>query len=261
MRLASAAALLVAIVSCAAKPSPTAATSGTGPAPSSMASTASGAGVGAAACPADMIAVPAGQYALASTKKEATVAAHCIDRTEVTVDAYAACVKSGKCTAPDAQDGDKHKSCNWQRADSDAHPINCVDYDQAAAFCASLGKRLPTEEEWEWSARGGAAGTTFPWGNEPPTGRACWDDDALEESPTLTCPVGKFPSGASPSGIVDLTGNVWEWTSTPWKAGSPDFVDRGGGWLNGAQNMLTAGYRNHVPRASRYASLGMRCAK
>jgi formylglycine-generating enzyme required for sulfatase activity len=213
------------------------------------------------ACPHGMIAVPPGEFALAATKQSVKVAVHCLDRTEVTVSAYAACVKSGACTAPDAHDDEKHKSCNWQRAESDDHPINCVDHAQAVAFCTSLGKRLPTEAEWEWSARGNAAGTPFPWGGESLTGRACWDDDALQDSPTTTCPVGRFPTGATKSGIVDLVGNVWEWTSTPWKPGSPDMVDRGGGWLNSAQNMLTAGYRNHVAKTLRYSSLGFRCAK
>jgi len=67
-------------------------------------------------------------------------------RTEVTVAQYRACVEAGKCTAPKSKS--YHKYCNWGYTDRDNHPVNCVDWNQATAFCEWAGGRLPTEDEW-----------------------------------------------------------------------------------------------------------------
>lgn len=173
--------------------------------------------------------------------------------------AYRACVDAKACTAPDAVGAGKAKACNWQRKGAEDHPVNCVDHAQASAYCAWAGGRLPTEGEWEWSARGEASATKHPWGNEPLRGRGCYDDDSRESSPDGTCRAGQYPTGANPRGVVDLTGNVWEWTASP--GSKPDeAIDRGGGWLNGDEGMLSIGRRNGVPKGSRYSSLGFRCA-
>lgn len=123
-----------------------------------------------------------------------------IDRTEATVGAYAACVHAGKCPAPQVQPG-----CNWGVPDRLRHPMNCVTDGEAAAFCAWRGRRLPTQDEWELAARG-TDDRPYPWGNDAPADQLCWKQPA-------TCVVGSHPSGASPSGALDMEGNVQEWTA------------------------------------------------
>jgi formylglycine-generating enzyme required for sulfatase activity len=234
---------------------------GGGAATNAASTSAASATDGAPPCTSGMVAVAAGSFARAGDGQKVTVGAHCLDLTEVTLGAYDACVKSGKCTEPEPMGEGQKKACNWKRPEATAdQPINCVTWAQAGAYCASLGARLPSENEWEWSARGGSAGTEYPWGNAPPTGRACYDDEALEDSPDFTCKVGSFPKGANPQGVLDLTGNVWEWTSSNWKDGK-EAVDRGGGWLNADLTMLAIGLRNHLPKTASYPSLGFRCAK
>ena len=139
-----------------------------------------------------------------------------IDRFEVTVADYEKCVKAGECTLPGS-----FYNCNWQQAGRENHPINCVNWYQADSYCKWVGKRLPTEAEWERAARG-ANGGIYPWGNVYRFDAANYCDQLCEESrsdpsrsdgfPT-TAPVGSFLAGASECGAMDLAGNVWEWTS------------------------------------------------
>ncbi len=212
------------------------------------------------ACPAEMVDAPAGSFALAKTKESVTVAAHCIDRTEVTVAAYARCVGKGACTEPDAYDEKDRKWCNWKRAGRDNDPINCVDHAQAAAYCAAMGGRLPAEAEWEWSARGYEAGTTYPWGNDEPAARVCWDGpgNKVSDEREGTCPVGSFKDGANPKGVLDLAGNVWEWTSTESEGKA---IDKGGGYPNELSWRVAAKDRNAVVKTQRSSTLGFRCVR
>ena len=100
---------------------------------------------------------------------EVALAGYCIDKTEVTVADYSRCVALGKCTDVREPVKDGNESlCNGTRADRQSHPVNCVDWDQATASCASVYKRLPGEAEWEYAARG-PDGRTYPWGNEAPS--------------------------------------------------------------------------------------------
>jgi formylglycine-generating enzyme required for sulfatase activity len=140
-----------------------------------------------------------------------------MDAKEVTVGQYAACVSAGACSA--AKTG---LPCNAGQKERTEHPINCVDFNRATAYCQWAGKRLPTEEEWEYAARG-TDGRKYPWGNEPPANRACWDHAQG------TCPVGSYPKGDSPFGVHDMIGNVAEWTSSFFSAGysaTPDKTKR-----------------------------------
>ncbi len=167
---------------------------------------------------------------------DVTLSSFSIDLTEVTVAAYRLCVDEGRCSPSITWD-----RCNGGRVDRDDHPINCVDWLQAKAFCAWAGKRLPTEEEWEYAARGRDA-RRWPWGNAPPgpellnacdkeCARARQRSQSLE-APLLfeasdgwatTAPVGSYPEGESAFGVLDLAGNVWEWTASPFctYAGAP----------------------------------------
>jgi formylglycine-generating enzyme required for sulfatase activity len=207
------------------------------------------------------------------------VAPFLLDPTEVTVVAYLACVHAGRCTPAGtevrwegitpAERGRWAGACNGDRADRADHPVNCVDWDQARAYCAFAGKRLPTEEEWEWAARNGAAGTTHPWGDDPPADQACWSGGARDAPRSGTCPVGSHPIGATRSGIQDLAGGVWEWTATHdvilpdsrGRGGSPARIVRGGGWGDVVPGTLTAAHRAKDPPGARAADLGFRCAR
>lgn len=103
------------------------------------------------------------------------------------------------------------------------HPVVHVALEDARAFAAWDGKRLPTEAEWEFAARGGLIGADYAWGDElAPQGRLLanyWQgrfptENTLEDGFARTSPVGHFP--ANPYGLSDMIGNVWEWTNTPY---------------------------------------------
>ena len=126
---------------------------------------------------------------------------------EVTAAQYARCVAAGGC-APAGQSD----FCNAGRAGRERNPINCVSQPQAAAYCAWLGRRLPTEDEWEYAASG-TSKRLYAWGNASPSGRVCWGRPR-----DGTCDVGSFDAGSTPEGLHDITGNVKEWTSSDYCA-------------------------------------------
>ena len=125
----------------------------------------------------------------------------CMDLTEVTVAAYRRCVMGSGCTAPETIN-----YCNWGVAGRDDHPINCVTWDQSLAYCQRRGAALPTEAQWEYAARG-TDGRIYPWGDDGPDTQLCWNFTAVWNG---TCPVGSFPEGRSPFGVLDMAGNVGE---------------------------------------------------
>jgi formylglycine-generating enzyme required for sulfatase activity len=137
-----------------------------------------------------------------------------IDRTEVTVEAYAECVAAGACTEPKAvaRLWCETEQRNWATSGRERHPVNCVDLEQAFRYCLFRGMRLPTNAEWEKAARG-TDGRVYPWGNEPPTcERAIMYDPEHEGCECEgTQPVGSRPAGASPDGPLDMAGSVEEW--------------------------------------------------
>jgi formylglycine-generating enzyme len=261
-------------------------------------------------CPPRMVLVPAGRFVMGSPHNigephehpmhDVTLSAYCIDRTEVTVNLYAACVRAGDCTASrltvswSGYSADElmlfSRFCNGN--DRPDHPINCIDWDQATAYCKWAGRRLPTEAEWEYAARG-TDGRTYPWGNEVPSAKrlnACgaecvamanrdldrsWTgmhdgNDAWE----TTAPVGSFREGASPFGALDMAGNVHEWTADWYGAYSSAAsmnphgaemgsgrVFRGGSWDTNAVDTVRASNRDGTAPSTRRALIGFRCVR
>jgi formylglycine-generating enzyme required for sulfatase activity len=147
----------------------------------------------------------------------AELSAYYLDRTEVTVAQYRACVEAGGCTPPHhgaktyrlAYEG---RFTNWDQPGREQHPVNAVSWVQADQYCRWAGKRLPTEAEWEKAA--GGEGRRYPWGDEEATcERVVMDDGGDGCGQDSTWPVGSKPEGASPHGVMDLAGNVWEWVA------------------------------------------------
>jgi gamma-glutamyl hercynylcysteine S-oxide synthase len=155
------------------------------------------------------------------------------------------------------------------------HPVTGVSWHEAEAYARFMNKRLPTEAEWEKAAVGSASNgekRRFSWGDEEPRPALCnfnyhfWG----------TTPVGSFPAGASDCGCLDMSGNVWEWTSSPFM-GYPNFkafpypeysqewfdrdhrVLKGGSWATQAST-LRISFRNFFRRHFRIAFAGIRCA-
>lgn len=171
---------------------------------------------------------------------------------EVTLAWYRRCVDAGVCTAPDAGG-----NCNWQVMERDEYPVNCVDWNQAQAYCTWAGGRLPTEDEWVYAATNGQT-TSEPWGDDDATCLvAVMDDRGDGCGAHRTWPVCSKPSGRTKDGLCDLAGNVWEWTATADSAGR---VARGGSWCgNGALMGATA--RLSGPPTLRFDDLGFRCLR
>jgi formylglycine-generating enzyme required for sulfatase activity len=151
-----------------------------------------------------------------------------IDRLEVTVTQYLDCFRSNECGATLPRGRDCNAEANPSRPD---HPMNCVAWEDADRFCRSRGKRLPTSVEWELAARG-TDRRVYPWGNELPGEQLCWQG-GRDKRRTTTCPAGSYPQGASPYGLLDMAGNVAEWTSTVADGAfpAPSYVVRGGAYL------------------------------
>ena len=148
----------------------------------------------------------------------------------------------------------------------DDHPVVQVSWRDAGAFCRHHGLRLPSEEEWEFAARG-RDGRIFPWGTAAPdaggarranygTNECCAAD--MSDGYHETAPVGSYPAGVSPFGLHDMAGNVWEWTASP-DGDSGKYVIRGGGWGNNPY-CLRVSYRHRNPPDIGLDMVGFRCA-
>jgi formylglycine-generating enzyme required for sulfatase activity len=224
--------------------------------------------------PGDMVSVPAGDFPMGCNDQvdtgcdpnekplhTVTLGAFAIDRTEVTQGQYTSCVQAGTCSAP---------SCDWNCAATES-PAACIDWPQAKAFCAwAAGKRLPTEAEWEKTARG-SDGRKYPWGNEDAdctrVNMAGCGDRAQD--------VGSHASGASPYGALDMAGNVVEmvadWYDATFYQSSPvtdprgpatgtRYSGRGGGYKSEAVWQRVSA-RDWYDPSDISKTLGFRCAR
>lgn len=206
-------------------------------------------------CPDGMARVPGGSFVMGPLKVKATVGDLCMDRTEVTAEAYVACVKAGKCT--DTLANCAKEASTYGVAGKEKQPMVCVDFAQAQAYCAAQGKRLPRDDEWEWAARGGEEARPYPWGGDAPKDQLCWSGGGAVRK--TACDVGSFPAGATPQGIQDLAGNVFEWTTSANDGGGKMRVARGGSWRDGIPPLVRTARPGGFEVTYRCGFLGIRC--
>jgi formylglycine-generating enzyme required for sulfatase activity/serine/threonine protein kinase len=268
-------------------------------------------------CPAGTVLVTGGRFFMGSDDAafklwqpahKVTIDTFCIDVYEVTAGDYKACSDSGDCKRPepvpnypkaDSVTEAQHEKnkviqaelCTFGKEGFEKHPINCVNWTLADAYCKAQKKRLPTEAEWEYAARG-SDGRKYPWGDEAgdqthmnACGLECnkWESaHGLKPSQRMwaaddgffgTAPVGSFPKGKTKFGSYDFIGNVWEWTADWFETYKADEVVnpagapagdrksiRGGGFNGGVQLWLDPAFRYHQLATASAPGIGFRCA-
>jgi len=196
---------------------------------------------------------------------QVTVISFSIDKTEVTTSAYAECVRNQSCARPPTWSTDSAPEGQEQL------PVANVSVDDAQAFAVWRSKRdgvdcrLPTEQEWEYAARSGNNNYLYPWGNK-------WSDGFANVATKAPAPVGSYSQGASTDGVLDMIGNVWEWTSSTASiypgnrelsvgAGEEGYYVVRGGYYGSTPNgdeAATATRRKWVPATTKKDYLGFR---
>lgn len=149
------------------------------------------------------------------------------------------------------------KLCNVNGPRLD-HPINCISQMQAGTFCKDRGARLPKVEEWEWAARSGSVQTKYAWGNEEPTTQPCWSGLAKRGT---SCPVGSHEQDQNAFGVLDLGGNILEWTASDGPFGPGTRYVKGGSYGTTAAADLVATHWFDGPPDDRSNLLGFRCVQ
>lgn len=265
---------------------PAASTASPSSSASPVASTSAASTSAAPSTPEDMIRIPGGTFTMGNDKEgpgdrpahKVTLKAFAIDKTEVTADAYQQCIDAGACSARNVHPKKGHPAsvygCNLEK-DRGTHPANCVDREQAEAYCTWAKKRLPSEAEWEYAARGSDE-RDYPWGKDAPT--SCTQavlsgigGECAQRKGTM--PVGSAKDGASAFGVLDMAGNVFEWVAdgyAPYEAGdrsdplvplgNKKGIIRGGSWDYSAQAAKTTFRTSWISEAGN-ASIGFRCAR
>lgn len=142
-----------------------------------------------------------------------TLGPYWMDKHEVTNGMYQLCVDAGACQPP-RDFKSQNRSSYFGNSEFADFPVVFVSWLDAKAYCEWAGRRLPTEAEWEFAARGNGDYRRFPWGDDSPTMTTANYDSIVRD----TTRVGSYPSGASPFGLLDMAGNVWEWVADYYDA-------------------------------------------
>ena len=221
-----------------------------------------------------MTLVPSGTFAMGPSRLEVHIDAFYLDSTPVTNAQFKVFVDATS-YSPKDEDANRFLS-HWRNGQiprgEEKHPVVYVSWLDARAYCTWAGRRLPTEAEWEKGARG-TDGRKYPWGRTEPTVTHA----NFGRRDGGTAPVGSFPDGASPYGILDLAGNVWEWcediedeafyesgpTRNPkntHRAKLSHHVMRGGSWMYEASSLRTFARIGFEARY-RFGGGGFRCAR
>jgi len=201
-----------------------------------------------------------------------------ISKTHITVQQYAECVKSGKCSRPGTEPG-----CNWGVSGREHHPVNCVSWDQAVKYAKFRNARLPSEAEWEYAARNAGKDQKYPWGDQPATCDRALMNEKGEDFTGFGCgtgttmPVCSKPAGNTAQGLCDMSGNVWQWVQDTYQTSYEDipldgtaFVEPGnkrgakvtrGGSLYNDSNALRANSRGCEEPGAQFDGTGFRIAK
>jgi formylglycine-generating enzyme required for sulfatase activity len=221
-----------------------------------------------------MVWVPAGEFTMGSAEGEGESGEHPAHRVRITKGFWL-----GKCTVTLGQWKSYCQAAGVDvgeaQAPADNHPVVCVNWTEAVAYCRRYGLSLPTEAQWEYAARG-PRNCTWPWGNTWDLKKCC---NAENQGPGgKTFPVGSFPEGASWCGALDMAGNVFQWCkdwySGGYDANAPDadppgpaegatheVVVRGGAWFDFIPTNFRCAARASAVPSGRYNGLGFRCVR
>ena len=222
-----------------------------------------------------MMYVPVGEFAMGSDSGGSDekpvhtlyLDAFWIDKFEATNALYKKCVDAGKCL-PSNPTSSYTRSAYYGNSQFDNFPVIYVSWDDANKYCTWVGKKLPTEAQWEKAARG-MEGRVYPWGNTFDIGKL----NSYGSGKGDTISVGSYLAGASPYGAMDMAGNVWEWVAdwygenyyassqrnNPTGPTSGQYrVLRGGPW-DGGQDLVRAANRFNLAPDYRYHNVGFRC--
>ena len=187
----------------------------------------------------------------------------------MTVSEYGKCVTRGECSDYQLNGyewiGQAYREsnyCNWGNPVRGTHPLNCVDWSQASAYCAWIGGRLPTESEWEYAAKSSGKPIIYPWGNtKPDCSRAVTKDEGGSGcGKDRTWAVCEKRAGNTQRGLCDMAGNVWEWTSSRYSSGQSNRVLRGGSFNPNEGSLRSSDRYGLMPKYRSYLG-GFRCAQ
>ncbi|MGV8118956.1 MAG: formylglycine-generating enzyme family protein [Candidatus Xenobiia bacterium LiM19] len=236
----------------------------------------------------EMVLIPAGEFMMGSREEKSArddcpghtvyIDEYCIGKYEVTNDQFSSFVKDSHYVTDAEKAGDQRTWRTLAVPGRDTHPVACVTWNDAKAYCEWAGGNLPSEAQWEKAARG-TDGRAYPWGNE-------WDEKACNwfEGPSAsgladifcwrgTAPAGSFPAGANPCGVEDMAGNVWEWCSdwygesfyrespsrNPGGPAKGDYrIVRGGSWSDYSTRYFQCACRHQAEPGGWSANIGFR---